>query len=426
MAQDDRERALLAGVQLSGTSDEEESESMRELGALADTAGAEVISEFIQRRSTYDPATLIGSGRVDELKASVSDSGATLVIFDAELSAGQQDRLEKALGTRVVDRTSLILDIFARHAHTREGSTQVELAQLSYLLPRIRGRGVEMSRIGGGIGTRRGPGEMKLEVDRRTIRRRMRKLERDLEQMESVRLTQRKQRTRAGLTQISLVGYTNGGKSSLLNRLSGAHALVGDKLFSTLDSTTRKIALPDGRSAVLSDTVGFIRKLPHELIAAFHSTLEIVRDADLLLHVIDSSAGEDMEERIKSVRLVLAELNADAITTLDVFNKSDLMEPASLRAIALRHPGALQVSAATGEGIDAMLEALAVKIGATALVSLVIPSARGELLALLYREGRVVDVEHDGDETRVKVELPTNRLDDFRSFIRQRLPENGQ
>jgi GTP-binding protein HflX len=415
---DDRELALLAGVQLPGCADEEEAESMEELAALADTAGADVISSFVQRRTSYDPNTLIGRGKVDELAASVSESGATLVIFDADLSSGQQDRLSKALDARVIDRTALILDIFAQHAHTREGRTQVELAQLSYLLPRIRGRGIEMSRMAGGIGTRRGPGETQLEVDRRTIRRRIKKLERDLEGMESVRSTQRKRRARAGLSQVSLVGYTNSGKSSLLNLLTDSSVPVEDRLFSTLDSTTRKMLLPDGRSAVLSDTVGFIRKLPHELVAAFHSTLEVVRDADLLVHVIDGSTGEDVGDRMSAVLAVLDELGAGELPRIDAFNKTDLLDGAAMMETGRRHPTGVLVSAKTSEGKGALLAAISDRLGPTRVVSLEIPSARGDILASIYREGRVMDVVHDGETSLVTAELPSDRLEQFRAFVR--------
>lgn len=415
---DERELALIAGVQLPGSTDESAAESMGELAALADTAGAEVVSSFVQRRTSYDPNTLIGRGKVDELAASVSDSGATLVVFDSELSSGQQDRLEKALGARVIDRTALILDIFAQHAHTAEGRTQVELAQLSYMLPRLRGRGIEMSRMAGGIGTRRGPGETQLEVDRRTLRRRIKKLQRDLADMEAVRSTQRKRRARAGLSQVSLVGYTNSGKSSLLNTLTDSEVLVEDRLFSTLDSTTRKLVLPDGRSAVLSDTVGFIRKLPHELVAAFRSTLEVVRDADLLLHVIDGSKGEETGERMAAVTAVLDELGAEEIPRIDVFNKTDLIEKTEASDIERRYPGGVLVSAKTGAGSERLLSKISEKLGPTRVVLLEMPSARGDLLASLYREGRVIEVVHEGETSSVTVELPVDRLDAFRQFIR--------
>jgi GTP-binding protein HflX len=274
-----------------------------------------------------------------------------------------------------------------------------------------------MSRMAGGIGTRRGPGETKLEVDRRRIRKRMHKLERDLAQMEAVRLTQRKQRTRAGLPSVCLVGYTNSGKSSLLNRLTGSSVLVEDQLFSTLDSTTRRLELPDTGVAVVSDTVGFIRKLPHELVAAFHSTLEVVRDADLLLHVIDVSREETMDERMQAVVDVLGELGADEIPVTLVFNKTDTLEPAAVGLLHERYPSAAMTSAMTGEGTGDLIEAIASRVSETSRVTLHIPASRGHIVSSVYREGTVLSREYVDDIVVLEVNMPRGRLDPFAPFM---------
>ena len=411
------ETAVLVAVSLPTTSDEETSESLQELAALASTAGAAVADRIVQRRNTYDPATLMGSGKVDDVRRAVERSGATLVIFDNDLSVTQQDRLTTMLDARILDRTALILEIFALHAHTAEGRTQVELAQLSYLLPRIRGRGIELSRISGGIGPMRGPGETKLEVDRRRIRRRMRKLERDMVQMEAVRTTQRKQRTRAGLPSVCLVGYTNSGKSSLLNRLTGSNVLVEDQLFSTLDSTTRRLEMAGGGTVVLSDTVGFIRKLPHELVAAFRSTLEVVRDADLLVHVVDSTRAEMISERMQAVTDVLADLDAVDIPSLTVFNKWDALDPAGCLELIAKKPDAIHTSALTGEGTEALAGAISAGVQSVGIVRLRIPAARGDVIASLHRAGTVIETDLDGEELLLVARLPRDRIREYAPFM---------
>ena len=411
------ETAVLVAVSLPTTSDEETSESLQELAALASTAGAAVADRIVQRRNTYDPATLMGSGKVDDVRRAVERSGATLVIFDNDLSVTQQDRLTTMLDARILDRTALILEIFALHAHTAEGRTQVELAQLSYLLPRIRGRGIELSRISGGIGPMRGPGETKLEVDRRRIRRRMRKLERDMVQMEAVRTTQRKQRTRAGLPSVCLVGYTNSGKSSLLNRLTGSNVLVEDQLFSTLDSTTRRLEMAGGGTVVLSDTVGFIRKLPHELVAAFRSTLEVVRDADLLVHVVDSTRAEMISERMQAVTDVLADLDAVDIPSLTVFNKWDALDPAGCLELIAKKPDAIHTSALTGEGTEALAGAISAGVQSVGIVRLRIPAARGDVIASLHRAGTVIETDLDGEELLLLARLPRDRIREYAPFM---------
>jgi GTP-binding protein HflX len=411
------ETAVLVSVQLPSMTDDETAESLEELEALAGTAGAEVTGSLVQRRNRYDPATLLGSGKAADARRAVEEGQATLVIFDNELTVGQQDRLATLLDARVIDRKALILDIFAQHAHTAEGRTQVELAQLSYLLPRIRGKGTELSRMGGGIGTRRGPGETKLEVDRRRIRSRMRKLERDLDQMEAVRGTQRKRRTRAGLPAVSLVGYTNSGKSSLLNRLTGSQVLVEDQLFSTLDSTTRRLELEDGQAIVISDTVGFIRKLPHELIAAFRSTLEVVRDADLLIHVVDATRQDTMPERVQAVQEVLSDIGASQLPTVTVFNKVDAIEPSTGDLLKEREPHAISTSALTGEGTEDLLRAIAAHISRTMTVTLEIPAARGDLIARLYRDGTVLSTEVSEESMLIRARLPRDKLPRYSSFL---------
>src|SRR6188508_1261696 len=310
------ERAVLVGI---GPGIMEA--DLDELAALADSAGAEPVGRIIQSRAEPDPQLWIGKGKVEELHQVLHATHAELVICDQELSPGHLRSLEARLGVKVLDRTALILDIFALHAHTREGKAQVELAQLNYLLPRLRGWGEAMSRLGGGIGTR-GPGETKLESDRQHIRRRIAKLRRDVQAMQTARDTQRAGRQRSNVPQIAIAGYTNAGKSSLMRRLTGADVIVADQLFATLDPTTRRIELPTGRHATVSDTVGFVSKLPHDLVEAFRSTLEEVSDADVILHVADA-ASPDLDEQIEAVRRVLGEIGAGDIPEVLALNKID-------------------------------------------------------------------------------------------------------
>ncbi|MCJ7745086.1 MAG: GTPase HflX [Actinobacteria bacterium] len=414
--QEEAEIALLVAIQLPGDSDDDTADSLAELGALASTAGAEVSVSITQKRNRYEPATALGKGKLSEIERAIRSTGAQLAIFNNDLTVTQQERLQSLLDTKVIDRTALILDIFAQHAHTSEGRTQVELAQLNYLLHRIRGKGIELSRLGGGIGTR-GPGETKLEVDRRRIRRRMRRLEKDLTQMESVRDTQRKQRRRAGLPSICLIGYTNSGKSSLLNRLTGANVLVEDQLFSTLDSTTRRLLLPDGQKVVVSDTVGFIRKLPHELIAAFHSTLEVVREADLLIHVVDATADQTIAEHMKAVNEALSDLEAAEIPVITAFNKVDLLESGQADYIKRGYPDALYVSALTVEGINALMEEMGKRLSGLKSVTLLVPVAKGDVLSALYRDGFVMNSEVQDECISVTVNLPPEKLERYRRYI---------
>ena len=413
-----RQRALLVGGGDVGL--EEAESSLAELALLTDTAGADPVALEMQRRETPDPATFIGKGKAEELRELGEMLDIDVVIFDEELSPAQQRNLEKLFKVDVVDRVALILDIFAQHAHSQAGMLQVELAQLRYRLPRLRGRGVEMSQQGAGIGTR-GPGETQLEVDRRRILRRIAKLERDLAGVARVRDTQRKARRRNDYPLVALVGYTNAGKSTLLNRLTGAGVLVEDRLFSTLDATVRRLALPGGETVLLSDTVGFVRKLPHQLVEAFRSTLEEVVDADLLVHVVDASSAE-AERQIEAVRSVLRELGAGDIPELLAANKLDVADPEAL--VALKGLGAVPVSAATGEGIDAFLETLAERLRAlNAVVELSVPYERGDVLAALHREGEVLVEVHDDRATRVRARLPKGGVDRFRQFFPGDTPE---
>ena len=407
-----RQRALLVGGGVVGL--EEAESSLAELALLPDTAGAEPVELAMQRREKPDPATFIGKGKAEELRELAEMLDLDVVIFDEELSPAQQRNLEKLFKVDVVDRVALILDIFAQHAHSQAGMLQVELAQLRYRLPRLRGRGVEMSQQGAGIGTR-GPGETQLEVDRRRILRRIAKLERDLVDVARTRDTQRKARRRAEHPLVALVGYTNAGKSTLLNRLTGAGVLVEDRLFSTLDATVRRLALPGGETVLLSDTVGFVRKLPHQLVESFRSTLEEVVDADLLVHVVDAASPE-ADRQIEAVRKVLRELGAGDIPELLVANKLDAATPEALGV--LRGAGAVPVSAVTGEGVDKFLDALGDRLRAlNTVVELSVPYERGDVLAALHREGEVLVEVHDDQATRVRARLPKGGVDRFREFL---------
>ncbi|MCZ7536636.1 MAG: GTPase HflX [Acidimicrobiia bacterium] len=394
------QHAILVGTGR-GTRDAAEAEaSLAELSRLVQTAGAVPIDAVLQRRDTPDPATYIGKGKLEELSRDVEALDVDLVVFDDELTPAQQRNIEKALGCDVVDRVALILDIFAQHATSQEGMVQVELAQLHYRMPRLRGRGLQLSQQEGRIGTR-GPGETQLEVDRRRIQRRVRKLERDLDALAGTRATQRKARSRRGLQRVALVGYTNAGKSTLLNRLTEAGVLVENLLFSTLDATTRRLRLPGGETVLLSDTVGFVRRLPHQLVEAFRSTLEEVADADLLVHVVDASAP-DAEAQIDAVREVLAEIEADRVPELLACNKADVAAATDVDRLLEEHAGAVAISAASGDGIDALLGAIGDHLRALArIVELEVPYDRGDVLAALHREGEVLVEVHDSTVTRV-------------------------
>jgi GTPase len=402
------ERLVLVGVAVSGSIEQAE-RSLEELTRLAETAGAEVVGTMLQRRDRPDAGTFVGKGKARELADSVRALGADTVVMDEELSPGQLRQLEERLDAKVIDRTALILDIFAQHATSREGKAQVELAQLNYLLPRLRGWGESLTRAGGGIGTRgpgRGPGETKMELDRRRIRRRITKLRRDLVDLARTRDVKRQRRERARVPAVALAGYTNAGKSTLLNRLSGAGVLVEDKLFSTLDPTTRRLDLPDGRSVTFTDTVGFIAKLPHDLVEAFKSTLEEVARADLVVHLVDASQP-DPAGQVAAVRAVLGEVGAAEVPELLVLNKVDLVDEVARARLARQLPGAPQVSAATGEGVDRLLAEIGARLPhPEVLLTVLLPFQRGDLVDRAHREGEILEVEHLPEGTRLTLRAP--------------------
>ena len=408
------ERVVLAGVWTDGTVAHAE-RSMRELALLAETAGSAVLEGVIQRRESPDPATYLGSGKARELRDIVVATGADTVICDGELTPGQLRKLEEVLKVKVVDRTWLILDIFAQHARSREGKAQVSLAQMQYLLPRLRGWGESLSRQGGGaggggsggggVGTR-GPGETKIETDRRRIRAQMSKLRKQIAEMEKARSTQRASRRKSGVPRVAIAGYTNAGKSSLLNRITGAGVLVENALFATLDPTVRKARTPSGREFTIADTVGFVRHLPHQLVEAFRSTLEEVSDADLILHVVDGS-DEAPEEQIAAVREVLAEVGATGIPELIVINKADIADPDALASLARREPHSLVVSARTGAGFEELLSAIELDLPTGLVeVEVLVPYSRGDLMSRAHRTGEVLSETHDEQGTWLKARVP--------------------
>ncbi len=391
----EREKAVLVGVRRG--MDESD---LDELAALADSAGAEPVARVLQTRGDPDPATFVGKGKLDEIHRAVHVNDAEAVILDDELSPGQLRNLEERLKTKVIDRTALILDIFALHARSREGKAQVELAQLNYLLPRLRGWGEAMSRLGGGIGTR-GPGETKLEVDRQHIKRRISKLRKDLKDLARTRDVKRSQRERSGVAQVAIGGYTNAGKSTLMNALTRSNVLVADQLFATLDPTTRRIEMPGGRAATLSDTVGFVSKLPHELVEAFRSTLEEVTRADVVLHVADASSNE-LDAQIDAVRTVLAQIGAGRIPEVLALNKADLIDEAERERLAGRFPDAVAVSALRREGLDPLLLAVEGSLPAYPMaVTVLVPYGRDELVAMLHRDAEVLTSEPTDEGTLV-------------------------
>lgn len=404
------ERVVLVGVWTSGSLTEAEN-SLHELARLAETAGSEVLEGLIQRRDRPDPATYIGSGKAKELRNIVAASGADTVICDGELAPGQLRQLEQVVKVKVVDRTALILDIFAQHARSREGKAQVELAQLQYLMPRLRGWGESLSRqVGGraangvGIGGR-GPGETKLEIDRRRITSRMAKLRKEIKGMKTARDLKRAQRSRNEIPAVVLAGYTNAGKSSLLNRLTNAGVLVENALFATLDPTVRRTETDDGRVYTLSDTVGFVRHLPHQLVEAFRSTLEEVASADLILHVVDAS-DEDPEAQIRAVREVLADIDALNVPEQIVFNKVDAADAETQLRLRSLVPDAVFVSARTGAGLPELMEIIESRLPhPSQQVEALIPYTRGDLVARIHSEGEVDTEDHTGDGTLIRARV---------------------
>jgi GTP-binding protein HflX len=411
-----RQRALLVGTGVNAANLGEAEDDLAELGLLADTAGADPVATELQRRERPDPATYVGKGKAAELAEMAEALDVDVVIFDDELSPAQQRNLEKLFKRDVVDRVALILDIFAQHAGSQEGMVQVELAQLRYRLPRLRGRGIELSQQGSGIGTR-GPGETQLEVDRRRIQRRITKLERDLVQLGRTRATQRKSRRRRALSNVALVGYTNAGKSTLLNRLTRAEVLVEDRLFSTLDPSTRRLRLPGGEIVLLSDTVGFVRRLPHQLVESFRSTLEEVGSADLLVHLVDAGVAEP-EARIRAVRAVLNEIGAGQVPEQIVFTKSDTVTDETLGQLLASHAGAIGVSGRSGAGVDELPAVIGDQLRALERVfELRVPYDRGDVLAALHRDGEVLVEVYEEGGTRVRARLPQNVTGQYVDFV---------
>ena len=411
-----RERIVLVGVTLPGHTDEETDASLDELSLLIDTAGADEAGRLVQRRDAPDNTWFIGKGKADELREMCLAVDADTVVFDNELKPSQQFNLEKALGRTAIDRTAVILDIFAQNAHTLEGKAQVELALLRYRLPRLR-RGISgnLTQQGAGIGTR-GPGETKLEVDRRRIMRRITKLEQDLVGLQHTRDLQRKSRGRSGLAAVTIVGYTNAGKSTLLNQLTHAGVLVEDRLFATLDPTTRRMSLPGGEPVLLTDTVGFVRRLPHGLVQAFKSTLEVAREADFLVHVVDSSSP-DPEGEIAAVRTVLAEIDALAVPEMLVFNKTD-RDPDAAKRLVEDHEGSVAISALTGAGTTTFLEALGDRLRSLAnVIELLIPYDRGDVIASVHREGEVVSTANEAEAIRIRARLAGASVGRLAEFV---------
>ncbi|HYB89158.1 MAG TPA: GTPase HflX [Streptosporangiaceae bacterium] len=405
------ERVVLVGVWTEGTLAGAEN-SLRELSRLAETAGSVVLDGLVQRRGRPDPATYIGAGKAAELAALVAAVGADTVICDNELTPGQLRRLEGVVRVKVIDRTALILDIFAQHARSKEGKAQVELAQLQYLLPRLRGWGESLSRQaggrvagGGGIGAR-GPGETKIETDRRRIRARTAKLRRQIAEMSVGREVQRGQRRRQEVPAVAIAGYTNAGKSSLLNRLTGAGVLVDDSLFATLDPAVRRARTPSGRWFTLTDTVGFVRHLPHQLVEAFRSTLEEVAQSDLILHVVDGSDA-DPQAQMAAVREVLAEIGAGDVPEIVVINKADTADPVEVKGLQARERDCVVISARTGEGIEDLLAAVDARLPRRDQeIRVLVPYGRGDLVARAHREGEVLAVRHAAEGTELTVRVP--------------------
>ena len=413
MALPPRERAALVGLALRRSKKLDAEHSMEELAGLADAAGATVVLKMIQERPTPDPATFIGSGKLDDLASECARFAADLVIFDNELSPAQLRHIEERIDRKVVDRTQLILDIFARRARTREGKWQVELAQLQYLLPRLAGSGTALSRLGGGIGTR-GPGETKLETDRRRIRQRIHAISEEIDSIRRRRRHSRARRQKTSVPLVALVGYTNAGKTTLFNLLTKESAEASDALFVTLDPLVRQVSLPDKRRLLISDTVGFIERLPHTLVAAFRATLEQVAEADLVLHVIDAASPE-RDRHIEAVRRVLEEVGAANVATMDVFNKCDLVAPGEVARLQRVHPEALCISALRNTGRKEMIDAIAEKLELdTRRVTLEFDEASAEdreKIARVYRHARVVShVTNDG-RVEIEADVPRRVLD---------------
>jgi GTP-binding protein HflX len=416
------ERVVLVGVWTSGTADEAES-SLAELAALAETAGALVCDGVIQRRQKPDPATYIGSGKATQLREIVEDAGADTVVCDGELSPSQLVHLEDVVGVKVVDRTALILDIFAQHAKSREGKAQVALAQMQYMLPRLRGWGQSMSRQmggggGGGMATR-GPGETKIETDRRQIHERMARLRREIAQLKTGREVKREERRRNRVLSVALAGYTNAGKSSLLNRLTGAGVLVENALFATLDTTVRRARTPSGRTYTIADTVGFVRHLPHHLVEAFRSTIEEVADAHLVLHVVDGSHPEP-EAQLAAVREVLRDVGAAAVREIVVVNKADAADPDAVARLLEAEPDSIAVSARSGQGIEELRDLIDTLLPHPEVeIEAMVPYTEGGLLSRAHEEGEVLSAEHTDEGTLLKARVGPELASALRALPRR-------
>ena len=417
---EDAERAILVGIEYKDASLDDSESSLAELARLTDTAGATVVATATQKLDAPNPRTFIGSGKAEEIAGLCRSLAADVVIFDEELSPSQQSNLEKAMPkeVKVIDRTALILDIFALHATTKEGRLQVRLAQNQYLLPRLRGMWAHLAsnRMGGGVGSRFGEGESQLEVDRRMVRKRITSIRRELEQVSRMRQTQRSARYASGIFKVAEAGYTNAGKSSLLNRLAGAEVLSYDKLFATLDSTTRKLVLPEGREATLTDTVGFIQKLPTTLVEAFKSTLDEIRGADLVLHVVDASSDE-YDKQMRAVEDTLEQIGAHGIPRILVFNKVDLVDASTRLVLASRFPGAVLVSAETGEGVDELIDAIARAATASeTLMEVVVPFSRGDLTSIAHSRCTVLAESYDERGTIMTLRVPSEMKASFEPY----------
>jgi len=417
----DAERAVLVGIDYKDASESLLESSLAELARLTDTAGAVVVATVSQRLDAPNPRTFVGSGKAEEIADLCRSFAADVVIFDEELTPSQQSNLEKAMprDVKVIDRTALILDIFALHAATKEGRLQVRLAQNQYLLPRLRGMWAHLAsnRMGGGVGSRFGEGESQLEVDRRMVRKRITSIRRELEQVSRMRQTQRSARYASGVFKVAEAGYTNAGKSSLLNRLSGSDVLSYDKLFATLDSTTRKLVLPEGREVTLTDTVGFIQKLPTTLVEAFKSTLDEIRGADLILHVVDASSDE-RDTQMRAVEDTLEQIDAQGISRILVFNKIDLVEPSVRAALSARYPSAVLVSAETGEGTDSLIEAIGRAASASEKVmEVLVPYSRGDVVSIAHERCTVLAESYGERGTVLTVRVPNDLTALFEGYV---------
>lgn len=417
--EEEQERAILVGIDRPMSTWKLE-DTLDELERLAHTAGAIAVGRTTQKLETPNSRTFVGSGKAEEIADLCRALAADIVIFDDELTPSQQSNMEKIVGkgVKVIDRTALILDIFALHATTKEGRLQVRLAQNKYLLPRLRGMWAHLAsnRMGGGVGSRFGEGESQLEVDRRIVRKRINSIERELREMARNRNIQRQTRQRSGMVRVSLAGYTNAGKSSLLNYLTGAQVLSYDKLFATLDSTTRKYVLPEGREITLTDTVGFIQKLPTTLIQAFKSTLDEITEADIILHIIDASSPDRLDQ-MEAVNDILQQIGAQSIAKVDVYNKIDLLKSEELEALSIRHPNAIPTSTVTGEGIDKLVKRIADIIASQdVLIRVVIPYDRGDMVSLAHERCSVLAKEHEEHGTTMTLRIGPHYRDAFEPY----------